>query len=339
MQTIQINVDSPSSVVIGYIGENNATKLVFNNIPEQYTTGGDLYIDFELPNKNKYETSALVANEFVIPNALLATKGYGRINLLYRSVVTSAVALICEFELNIKYAINSEGKLVTEYANVIQDLQDRMESWESSIANADVATAQASLATQSAVDSKLSEINSKVSEDNAKLSELSALDSKNSAYASETVALDAELGAIESEFITVQAMHDLLAVLGSDVATLVGGKIPMSQIPATATQEIYVITSETQLVELTAQRGDLAELMESINGEDTITKTWQCLDDATIRSNWIVWGTSYAVQAGNATMASEAINSTMINNHRIVEMTAEQFAIAVKDANTYYLVY
>ena len=138
---------------------------------------------------------------------------------------------------------------------------------------------------------------------------------------------------------TEQAYKDFLAQLGVDIATLVGGKVPMSQIPATATQEIYTIASEAELTSLTAQRGDLAELIEEIDGERTITKTWQCLGDSSNRNNWVVWGTSYAVSAGNATTATNAENANTINNHRIIEISAEEFEAAVKDENTYYLVY
>lgn len=138
---------------------------------------------------------------------------------------------------------------------------------------------------------------------------------------------------------TEQAYSDFLNQLGVDIATLVGGKIPLSQIPATATQEIYTVTSENQLTSLTAQCGDLAELIEEVNGERTITKTWQCLGDSAIRENWVVWGTSYAVSAGNATTAINAENSNTINNHRLIEISSEDFETAIKDQDTYYLVY
>ena len=150
---------------------------------------------------------------------------------------------------------------------------------------------------------------------------------------------NSETNAQVSATTAAQALADLLALLGSDIPVAVNGKIPMRYIPATATQEIYPVTSEAELTGLTAQRGDLAELIETIDGEATITKTWQCLGDATDRSNWVVWGTSYAVQAGSASLANAADDATKINGHRIVEMTETQFASAVKDATTYYLVY
>lgn len=137
-----------------------------------------------------------------------------------------------------------------------------------------------------------------------------------------------------------QALSDLLKIVGTDIAILVGGKIPMSQIPATATQEIYEVSSADELTALVAQRGDLAELVEAVNGERTITKTWQLLhDDAANRDNWVIWGTSYAVQAGYAFTATDAQNAVTINGHRLVQMDSTSFETAVKDPNTYYLIY
>lgn len=158
------------------------------------------------------------------------------------------------------------------------------------------------------------------------------------ATASAEKAKTSEINAKASETASGQNLSDLLAMLGTDVATLVGGKIPMSQIPATATQEIYVVLSESELTGLTAQRGDLAELVETVEGEQTIIKTWQCLGDANEQENWVVWGTSYAVQAGASKLADNATNAGMINNHRLVEMTESEYQTAVKDPNTYYLV-
>lgn len=151
---------------------------------------------------------------------------------------------------------------------------------------------------------------------------------------------ESEQNASASQKSAEQALSDLLSMINSgDIILATDGKLPLSSIPATATQEIYVVESENELTSLTAQRGDLAELVEEIDGERTITKTWQCLGKATVRENWVVWGTSYAVQAGNATTSVNAQNANMINSHRIVEMTEEEFASAVKDEDTYYLVY
>ena len=170
-------------------------------------------------------------------------------------------------------------------------------------------------------------------------SETAAGQHAEAAKGSETAAADSQQSASESAGKSEQALTDLLAMMGSDIATLVGGKIPMSQIPATVTQEIYTVKSESELTGLKAQRGDLAELIEDVLGAPTITKTWQCLGDATQRQNWVVWGTSYAVQAGNASTAGTAENANKINGHRMVEMELAQWEGAVKDPSTYYLVY
>ena len=198
-----------------------------------------------------------------------------------------------------------------------------------------------------ATEARLSANNAATSESNAKASEDAVAQNKTATEQltsrAETAAENAEeseQNASASEKTASQALADLLAMINSgDIILATGGKLPLSSIPATATQEIYTVTSEDELTSLTAQRGDLAELIEEVDGERTITKTWQCLGDAAVRENWVVWGTSYAVQAGNATTANNALNANTINNHRIVEMTEEEFASAVKDADTYYLVY
>lgn len=198
-----------------------------------------------------------------------------------------------------------------------------------------------------AADAKASADSAAQSEENAKASEEAAAENKaateelkNRAKTAAENAEESEVKSSASQKSAEQALADLLAMINSgDLVLAINGKLPLSAIPATATQEIYVVESEDELTSLAAQRGDLAELVEVVLGERTITKTWQCLGDASVRANWVVWGTSYAVQSGNATTADNAVNANMINNHRLVEMTEEDFESAVKDADTYYLVY
>ena len=197
---------------------------------------------------------------------------------------------------------------------------------------AETATAKATDATNQAAAALLSANNAKTSEQNAKMSE-------NNAKTSETNAKTSETNAKNSEDKTEQAMSDTLAMIGNDICPLTDGKIPMQYVPATATTEIHEIASESELTGLIAQRGDLAELIETIGGERVITKTWQCLGDSTVRDNWVVWGTSYAVQAGNATLAGTAENATKINGHRIVVFdNMTDFNNAVKVDGVLYLV-
>ena len=234
-------------------------------------------------------------------------------------------AAVADTEAAKETAVISAEK-AEEYAGAANDyLTGTVEARAAAEASAKTAKDAEKICTDAADAAALSEKNAAVSEENAKASE-------DAAKLSETNSKDSEEKAS-------QAYEDFLNQLGTDVPTLVGGKIPMSQIPATATQEIYTVTSEDELTSLTAQRGDLAELIEEVGGEQTITKTWQCLGDSTVRDNWVVWGTSYAVSAGNATTAENAENANTINNHRLVEISAEEFETAVKDENTYYLVY
>lgn len=141
-----------------------------------------------------------------------------------------------------------------------------------------------------------------------------------------------------------QAYADLLAKLGTDVVPLVGGKIPIQYIPATAIIDYFPITDESQLTSLTAQKGDFAFLTENFVTEEgatvpRVSKTIQLLgDDPTVASNWIVWGSTYATTAGNAAIAETAVNSTQINGHRMEFKTEEEFVNLVKDPDTYYCV-
>lgn len=142
-----------------------------------------------------------------------------------------------------------------------------------------------------------------------------------------------------------QALADLIEMRGSSVATLVGGKVPMSELPASAIGEAIEIQSESELVTITAQLYDIAYKVEIINNEKTISKQWQLLGDgdSTNRDNWIVCGTSYAVQAGNAATANTAADAVKIDGRRMVHMTQTQYDIAVSsgtiDETADYLVY
>ena len=144
---------------------------------------------------------------------------------------------------------------------------------------------------------------------------------------------------------STQALSDLIAMLGTSVASLVGGKVPMSELPASAIGEATEIQSEDELTTITAQLYDIAYMTELHDGEKTIVKQWQLLGDGngSNRINWIVCGTSYAVQAGNAATANTAANSVKIDGRRMVHMTQDQYDIAAAsgtlDLTADYLVY
>lgn len=155
----------------------------------------------------------------------------------------------------------------------------------------------------------------KDSADNAKISEDNAKDSEE----------DAEL-----------ALSDLLAMLGTSVATLTGGKLTPSQIPDLSINDVFTVTDTDEMLLLTAERGDVAIIVP----EDVVTDSYiLSADDPTILSNWKKLGVSYVANAGHATTADNATDSEKINGKRIVGMTETQYASAVLDENTYYLVY
>lgn len=62
-------------------------------------------------------------------------------------------------------------------------------------------------------------------------------------------------------------------------------------------------------------------------------------DDPTNLGSWVKLGISYVEYSGNSAFAENAKNAHTINGHRVIEMSEADFKNAVKDPNTYYLVY
>lgn len=133
----------------------------------------------------------------------------------------------------------------------------------------------------------------------------------------------------------VQALSDILAMMGTDIATLTDGKITPSQIPALSINDVFSVADIDAMISLTAQRGDVALIVPV----DVVTESYiLSADDATVLSNWKKLGVSYVANAGHATTADNATDSTMINGHRLVYMSQSQYDAAVKDAETVYMV-
>lgn len=131
-----------------------------------------------------------------------------------------------------------------------------------------------------------------------------------------------------SNISATQALSDLLQMLGTDIATLIDGKIPVSQIPSIATTEITSVSSAEEMNSLSVQNGDIC-IRTDENKSYIYNNGWV----------FLVSPTDYSSRSGYAEFAQNAENASMINNHRLVEMTAEEFETAVKDPDTYYLVY
>lgn len=130
-----------------------------------------------------------------------------------------------------------------------------------------------------------------------------------------------------------QALFDLLAMLGTDIATLTNGKLTPSQIPAIAVTDTFVVASEAAMLALNAQTGDVC-----IRSDEAKTYILQGTNPAAL-TDWqrLQSPTNYADEAGHAATADNAANADRINNKRMVGMTQAQYEAAVKDADTFYL--
>ena len=150
-------------------------------------------------------------------------------------------------------------------------------------------------------------------------------DADNGANRAQEAANNAE----ESEKAATQAFKDLLEMIQSgQIATLINGKIPVENIPSIATTEIHTAASMEEMQAIEAQRGDICIRTDELKSY-IFNDTW----------TYLVAPTDYAARAGHADTATNATNANTINGHRLIEMTEEEFATAVKDNDTYYLVY
>lgn len=73
------------------------------------------------------------------------------------------------------------------------------------------------------------------------------------------------------------------SALGSNVATLTGGVLPVGQLPALAINEVLTAGSQAAMLALAAQRGDVA-----VRTDFTPDRTYQlAADDPTVLANWV----------------------------------------------------
>lgn len=135
-------------------------------------------------------------------------------------------------------------------------------------------------------------------------------------------------GIEETEQKVVQVKNDVVSMLGTEIATLVGGKIPASQIPSIATTEIYHVASQAEMEALSVQRGDIC-----IRTDEDKSYIYN-------ESGWIYLAspTDYVQQAMYAETAGTAEDATKINGYRIITMTQDEYDAAVKETDTIYLV-
>lgn len=315
-------------------GENLASELQIT-LTDEYL-GYNYSILFKVNDNTPISTAEIVPIDnvlsYTITNAI--TNFSGQLKLEIQCINnTGTIVKSLVYTLPITSSLEEDNAVIMPeqyvpwYVDALNKSVEASNSADIAIANAVIADQKADETSVSAGEALISAQNALVSEGKAKTSELNALESENNAS--------------DSEAITVQAMTDYLAMVGVDIATLVNGKIPMSQIPATATNDNITITDESQLVTITAQIGDIANFIQEVDGKMTVVKAYKLLGTgvSTVLENWILMGTSYALQAGNATTATNANDSAMINGHRLVEMTFAEYELAVKDADTYYILH
>jgi len=131
-----------------------------------------------------------------------------------------------------------------------------------------------------------------------------------------------------------QALADLLAMLGTDIATLTDGKLTPSQIPPISINDVFEVADTTAMLSLTAQRGDVALIVPDNTVEDSYILA---ADNPAVLSNWKKLGVSFVANAGHSLTADEAVNATKINGHGLVRFdTIEELENAVKVEGTLY---
>ncbi len=136
---------------------------------------------------------------------------------------------------------------------------------------------------------------------------------KTEAQGSATVANDAKL--YVEEYLK-KANTAGGALLLEDI----GGKpkIPSIYIQQVDIKDYIQITNESELDTVEAQKGDVALLVENIDGTKTVTKSWILLEIAEDGTRtWAVYGTSYATNAGNATFATDAGNALTVGENKL----------------------
>ena len=144
-----------------------------------------------------------------------------------------------------------------------------------------------------------------------------------------------ETNAKNSETVVTQTMSDMLAMMGTDIATLdSSGKIPVGQIPPIALTHTYTVGSVEEMQALTAEDGDFCRIV--VDGVVDSTYAYVVSDNT---GEWIPCNQNKCAEADHALAADTATDATKINGHRIVVFdTMTDFNNAVKVDGVLYLV-
>lgn len=114
-------------------------------------------------------------------------------------------------------------------------------------------------------------------------------------------------------------------------------KIPAVYINQVDIHNQIEITNESELATITAEPGDVAYLVETLDGVKTVTKSWILLSVTDNTRNWAVYGTSYATNAGNAQYATSAGNAQQINGIVINKLTQAQYNALADKTGVYFV--
>lgn len=319
-----------SEKIIGYKGENEVETRVFS-LPGTAYKDYTFYLDIV---KFNGKTDIVLLDKAILNEKTILTwsilNQYVDVKGNLRGQIRAMSGDIKKHS-NIMTFYISDSLIDGKIEVTLSELEQYEKQFNNTLANTVTAKNAAALSADGA---KTSENNSKTSEQKSKTSEQKSAVSEANAFASETNALKSkndarvsETNSKTSETKSSQALSDLLKMIGVDIATLVGGKIPVEQIPSIATTEIYQADSLAAMNLPVVQNGDIC-IRTDENKSYIYNNGWVYLSSPT----------DYASRAGHAETATTAENATMINNHRMAEMSQADFLISVKDPNTYYLV-
>ena len=137
----------------------------------------------------------------------------------------------------------------------------------------------------------------------------------------------------ENKDKSVQALTDLLNMLGTDIATLTDGKLTASQIPNISINNSFLIADESELPTLKAEIGDMAYQEDD---EQKVIALWWLVGN---NNEWKKLGLSFVAESGHSNTSDNADNANKINHKRIVTMSYEDYISGAKADDTIYFTY
>ena len=218
------------------------------------------------------------------------------------------------------------------------DQQATVAAQASTVASESAQTSEQA-ATAAATSAQTSEQAATAAATSAQTSEQAATAAATSAQTSEQAATAAATSAQTSEQAATSAEQSLTQMqgnIGVTIASLVDGKLNPAQIPAISINDTFTVASTTEMLALTAQRGDICRIVAG----GVITDTYSlAADDATVLSSWLKLGQGYVGEAGHALSADTAGDSGTVGGVRLVSLTQSAYdSLSLRDASTIYLV-